>query len=252
MRDVELNWGKYSWSNNLSHPTLERLDRVVKNDKWENTLAVRKLHVQVCVESSGHSCGGPLPPQFAWSILELDQNSPPRGRKISYARACGDLLEPLDNKKWCMLWKQDCTISYRDNLLNQIVPFLLGRATERRRPGAAGGRCENPKNTALHFHTQDGRGNVGAILLQQGWLTPFKQQKVGRCHCWYFLAQSLGMVNPYQQRQKCLLAVLSAITRNEGAEPILATAPKGCHSRGIINTITDESASARIYRCSLS
>ena len=65
MRDVELNWGKYSWSNNLSHPTLERLDRVVTNDKWENTLAVRKLHVQVCVESSGHSCGGPLPPQFA-------------------------------------------------------------------------------------------------------------------------------------------------------------------------------------------
>jgi len=37
------------------------------------------------------------------------------------------------------------------------------------------------------------------------------------------------------------LAVLSAITRNEGAEPILTTAPKGCHSRGIIYTITDGS-----------
>ena len=70
--------------------------------------------------------------------------------------------------------------------------------------------------------------------------------------CWHFLEQSLGMVNPQQQRQKCLLAVLGAITRNEGAEPILATAPKGCHSRGIINTITEGSASARIYRCSIS
>ena len=60
------------------------------------------------------------------------------------------------------------------------------------------------------------------------------------------------MVNPYRQRQKCLLAVLSAITRNEGAEPILATASKGCHSYGIIYTITDGSASARIYRCSIS
>ena len=37
------------------------------------------------------------------------------------------------------------------------------------------------------------------------------------------------------------MAVLSAITRNEGAEPILTTAPKGCHSRGIIYTITDGS-----------
>ena len=60
------------------------------------------------------------------------------------------------------------------------------------------------------------------------------------------------MVNSQQRHQKCLLAVLIAITRNEGAEPILVTAPKGCHSRGIINTITDGSASARIYRCSIS
>ena len=64
--------------------------------------------------------------------------------------------------------------------------------------------------------------------------------------------QSLGIDSPCQQRQKCLLAVLGAITRNEGAEPILTTAPKGCHSRGIINTIIEGSASARIYHCSIS
>ena len=67
-----------------------------------------------------------------------------------------------------------------------------------------------------------------------------------------FLKSLTGLRRPRQWPQKRLLAVVSAITRNEGAEPILATAPKGCHSRGIINTITDGSASARIYHCSIS
>ena len=67
-----------------------------------------------------------------------------------------------------------------------------------------------------------------------------------------FLKSIPALRRPRQQPQNCLLVVLSAITRNEGAELILATAPKGCHSRGIINTITDGSTSARIYRCSIS
>src|SRR6185503_11859510 len=67
-----------------------------------------------------------------------------------------------------------------------------------------------------------------------------------------FLKSIPGLQRSRHQPQNCLLVVLSAITRNEGAEPILATAPKGCHSRGIINMIIDGSASARIYRCSIS
>jgi hypothetical protein len=35
MRELALIGGKYTWSNNHADPTLEKLDRVLMNDKWE-------------------------------------------------------------------------------------------------------------------------------------------------------------------------------------------------------------------------
>ena len=43
MRDVDLNGGKYTWSNNQVDPTLERLDRVLMNDKWEKEFPLTNL-----------------------------------------------------------------------------------------------------------------------------------------------------------------------------------------------------------------
>jgi hypothetical protein len=41
LREITLNGGKFTWSNNHADPTLEKLDRVPVNDKWE---AVSPLH----------------------------------------------------------------------------------------------------------------------------------------------------------------------------------------------------------------
>jgi hypothetical protein len=35
LREMALNGGKYTWSNNHVDPTLEKLDRILMNDKWE-------------------------------------------------------------------------------------------------------------------------------------------------------------------------------------------------------------------------
>jgi len=43
MRDVDLNGGKYTWSNNQVDPTLERLDRVLMSDKWEKEFPLTNL-----------------------------------------------------------------------------------------------------------------------------------------------------------------------------------------------------------------
>ena len=43
MRDVDLNGGKYTWSNNQLDPTLERLDRVLMSDKWGKEFPLTNL-----------------------------------------------------------------------------------------------------------------------------------------------------------------------------------------------------------------
>lgn len=43
LRDLGLNGGKYTWSNNQRNPTLERLDRVFINDKWEQIFPLSSL-----------------------------------------------------------------------------------------------------------------------------------------------------------------------------------------------------------------
>ena len=108
------------------------------------------------------------------------------------------------------------------------------------------GRHNPPKNDSWDGLVAAVQEDLGVTMISCSIYHKYYEQLLA------FLKSIPGLQRPRQQPQNCLLAVLSAITRNEGAEPILATAPKGCHSRGIIYTITDGSASARIYRCSIS
>ena len=55
MRYVELNVGKYTWSNNHFDPTLERLDRVLINDKWEKEFPLTNLMRKAPREMSDHN-----------------------------------------------------------------------------------------------------------------------------------------------------------------------------------------------------
>jgi endonuclease/exonuclease/phosphatase family metal-dependent hydrolase len=43
LREIALNGGKFTWSNNHADPTLQKLDRVLMNDKWEVTFPLTNL-----------------------------------------------------------------------------------------------------------------------------------------------------------------------------------------------------------------
>jgi hypothetical protein len=43
LRELALSGGKYTWSNNQSDPTLEKLDRILVNDKWETNFPMTNL-----------------------------------------------------------------------------------------------------------------------------------------------------------------------------------------------------------------
>jgi hypothetical protein len=43
LREVDLNGGKFTWSNNQVDPTLEKLDRTLMNDKWEELFPMTNL-----------------------------------------------------------------------------------------------------------------------------------------------------------------------------------------------------------------
>jgi exonuclease III len=43
LREITLNGGRFTWSNNQADPTLEKLDRVLMNDKWEGAFPLTNL-----------------------------------------------------------------------------------------------------------------------------------------------------------------------------------------------------------------
>ncbi|PUZ60738.1 hypothetical protein GQ55_4G177100 [Panicum hallii var. hallii] len=43
LRDIHMNGGKCTWSNNQENPTLERLDRVLVSDDWEQEFPLANL-----------------------------------------------------------------------------------------------------------------------------------------------------------------------------------------------------------------
>lgn len=43
LRELPLNGGKYTWSNQQDNPTLERLDRALNNGKWEDLFPLTSL-----------------------------------------------------------------------------------------------------------------------------------------------------------------------------------------------------------------
>lgn len=44
LREIHLNGGKYTWSNKQSHPTLEKLDRVLMSYEWEDPFPLVSVH----------------------------------------------------------------------------------------------------------------------------------------------------------------------------------------------------------------
>ena len=46
LREIHISAGKYTWTNNQAHPTLEKLDRVLMSEEWEDLfplVSIRKL-----------------------------------------------------------------------------------------------------------------------------------------------------------------------------------------------------------------
>jgi hypothetical protein len=73
LREIELNGGKFAWSNNQADPTLEKLDRVLMNDKWEAIFPLTNLRENPSMMSDHN----PL-------LLCTEQNTVKRSRKFCF------------------------------------------------------------------------------------------------------------------------------------------------------------------------
>jgi hypothetical protein len=54
MRDVTLNGGTFTWSNNHADPSLERLDRILISSSWEKEFPLTSLR-KIPMQMSDHN-----------------------------------------------------------------------------------------------------------------------------------------------------------------------------------------------------
>jgi hypothetical protein len=54
MREIYMSGGQFTWSNNHLEPTLEKLDRFLMNDAWENLFPLTTVH-KLVREISDHN-----------------------------------------------------------------------------------------------------------------------------------------------------------------------------------------------------
>ena len=77
LREIYISGGKYTWSNNLAHPTLEKLDRILMSEGWEDLFpmaSVRKLvreisdHNPLLLSDGEEGREAPKPHEFRFNL----------------------------------------------------------------------------------------------------------------------------------------------------------------------------------------
>jgi hypothetical protein len=96
LRDLPLNGGMYTWSNNYSEPTLERLDRVLISPEWETIFPLTNLKENPRV-MSGHN---PL-------ILRSDLGEERKTKQFCFETAW--VKHPEYSDKIAKIWGRDIT-----------------------------------------------------------------------------------------------------------------------------------------------
>ena len=109
LREIHISEGKYTWTNNQAHPTLETLDRILMYECWEDAfplVSVRKLvreifnHNHLLLSSGEEGREAPKPHEFRFDLSWIkDDNFLPTVRKI-WARkvASSDPIDVLNIK----------------------------------------------------------------------------------------------------------------------------------------------------------
>ena len=76
-RKIHINGGKYTWTNQQAHPTLEKLDRILMYEEWENMyplVSVRKLvqeishHNPLLLSTGEEGQDAPKPREFPFDL----------------------------------------------------------------------------------------------------------------------------------------------------------------------------------------
>ena len=92
LREIHMGGGKYTWTNNQKHPTLEKLDRVLMSFEWEDLfplVTVRKLvrdvsdHNPLLLSSGAKKLDTPHQREFRFELSWLrDENFYPTAKRI--------------------------------------------------------------------------------------------------------------------------------------------------------------------------
>jgi hypothetical protein len=76
LREIQMSGGQYTWSNNQSVPTLEKLDRFLMSDTWESLFPLTTVH-KLNREVSDHN---PL-------ILDTMENKPKKKNVFRFGKS---------------------------------------------------------------------------------------------------------------------------------------------------------------------
>lgn len=77
LREIHISGGKYTWTNNQAHPMLEKLDRILMSESWEDLfplVSVRKLvqeisdHNPLLLSSGEEGREAPKPREFRFDL----------------------------------------------------------------------------------------------------------------------------------------------------------------------------------------
>lgn len=83
LREMHIGGGKYTWTNNQTHPTLEKLDRVLMSEDWEELfplVSIRKLvreisdHNPLLLASGEEGREAPKPREFCFDLSWIKDN----------------------------------------------------------------------------------------------------------------------------------------------------------------------------------
>lgn len=155
LREIHISGGKYTWTNNQAHPTLEKLDRIVMSETWEDLfplVSVRKLvreiadHNPLLLSSGEEGRDAPKPREF-WFDLSWIKD---------------DKFIPAVSRIWSRLVQSVDPIDILNIKLKRIKTYFKGWGSDKF--GRDKKRKEELRNELAHLEELEEEGPLSPEL----------------------------------------------------------------------------------------
>ena len=158
LREIFIEGGLYTWSNNQSHPTLEKLDRILMSNGWEDLfplVIVRKLvrdlsdHNSLLLSTNSNHPQNPKPREFRFEMSWMTKEE----------------FLPLVSKIWQRPVKSSNPIDVLNIKLKRFKKFFKGWGADKF--GHDRKEKEKIKNELADIETMEEQGNLDPETLDR-------------------------------------------------------------------------------------